>query len=431
MIAKLTQRSVDALKAGGVDVKLWDTTLRGFGVKTTPTGRKVFVFDYYTRPPLQRVRRRATLGLYGSITVDEARSRAKRLEGRVNAGEDPVGASRSARLSAKDATVQATSDEFLLEMAGKIKPRTAIEYKRLFKTSILPVLGRKSIADVSLRDVTALHSANRSTPSSANHILTLLGTLLYWSESRGYRPRGSITLEDVERYEEAYRERFLTAEEAGRLGAALTKAEKEGLRTPPAHRKHPKSKETAKHITKDAFKLIPADPFAVAAIRFLALTGWRRSEALSLKWLDVDLSRGAATLPHSKTGRSYRAIGAPAVALLAALPRLAGNPHVFPSTVLPGGHLSEVRRTWESVRHEAGLDDVRLHDLRHNVGSWSVALGTSLYITGALLGHIRAETTQRYAHLQEDVRKAAADAVSTEIALALSGKAGAKVIAIR
>jgi integrase len=431
MIARLTKRTVDALQAKGVDVFVWDKELKGFGVKVTPKDRRVFVYQYWTRPPLKRARRRATIGTFPTLAVEQAREAAQRLALRVANGEDPAGEASAARLSAKDATVAAVSEEFLEESIGKLKPRTADEYKRLFKTNIVPALGRKAIADVSLRDVTALHSANRATPSLANHVLTLLGTLLIWSESRGYRPRGSNPVSDVAKYPENYRERFLTAEEVGRLGAALTKAEREGLRPAPAHRKHPKREETAKHRTKDAFKLIPADPFAVAAIRFLALTGWRRSEALSLKWLDVDLSRGAATLPHSKTGRSYRAIGAPAVALLAALPRLHGSIYVFPSTAKPGGHLSEVRRTWESARHEAKLDDVRLHDLRHNVASWAVGGGTSLYLTGALLGHVRAETTQRYAHLQEDVRKAAADSVSTEIAAALNGKKGAKVVSLR
>jgi integrase len=410
MIGKLTKRAVDALRPQDVDSFFWDSELKGFGVKVTPKARRVFVYQYWTRPPLKRVRRRATIGTFPAITVEQAREAAHRLALRVSNGEDPAGEASAARLSAKDATVAAVSAEFLTESTGKLKPRTRAEYERLFKANIVPALGKKAIADVSLRDVTALHSANRETPSLANHVLTLLGTLLYWAESRGYRARGTNPVRDVEKYPENYRERFLSAEEVGRLGAALTKALERA-----------ESRDTPN----------PADLFAVAAIRFLALTGWRRGEALSLKWSDVDLKRGAATLPHSKTGRSYRAIGAPAVALLASLPRLQGSPYVFPSTMKPGHHLTEVRKTWDYARRGAGLSDVRLHDLRHNVASWAVGGGTSLYLTGALLGHVRAETTQRYAHLQEDARKAAADSVSSEIASALEGKKGAKTIPLR
>ena len=188
MIARLTKRTVDALAPGDVDAFAWDKELKGFGVKVTPKDRRVFVYQYWTRPPLKRARRRATIGTFPTLTVDQAREAANRLAFRVASGEDPAGAARASRLSAKDATVQAVSEEFLTENAGKLKPRTAGEYERLFKTSIRPVLGKKSIADVSLRDVTSLHSANRDTPSLANHILTLLGTLLYWSESRGLPP---------------------------------------------------------------------------------------------------------------------------------------------------------------------------------------------------------------------------------------------------
>lgn len=409
-VKKLTKVAVVAAVPDASDTFIWDSELKGFGLKVTPAGRRVFLFQYWTRPPLQRIRRRATIGTFPALTVEQAREAAKRLALRVANGEDPAGEARAARLSAKDATVEAISAEFLAENTGKLKPRTRAEYERLLKANIVPALGKKAIADVSLRDVTALHSAHRDKPSLANHILTLLGTLLYWAESRGYRERGTNPVRDVEKYPENYRERFLTAEEVGRLGGALTKAvERAESRGAPN----------------------PADLFAVAAIRFLALTGWRRSEALSLKWSDVDLKRGAATLPHSKTGRSYRAIGAPAAELLASLPRLEGSPYVFPSSMRPGHHLTEIRKTWESVRRDAGLEDVRLHDLRHSLASWAVGGGSSLYVVGSLLGHVHAQTTQRYAHLQEDARKAAADAVATEIAAALDGKEGASVIALR
>lgn len=97
----------------------------------------------YQNPP--RVRRRITLGSYGALTVDQAREATKRLLGRVSSGEDPAGEASLAKESARKATVALISAEYLADLAGKIKPRTADEYARLFKVNIVPVLGRKPI----------------------------------------------------------------------------------------------------------------------------------------------------------------------------------------------------------------------------------------------------------------------------------------------
>jgi integrase len=165
---------------------------------------------------------------------------------------------------------------------------------------------------------------------------------------------------------------------------------------------------------------IPANPYAVDGIRFLLLIEWREQEALTLRWSAIDLERGRVTLDETKTAKSHRAIGAPAIALIAALPRVAGSAFVFPGNV-EGQPLREIKRVWMAARHAANLDDVRLHDLRHTVASFAVGSGHSLYLTGKRLGHVRAATTQRYAPLADDARKAMADNVSGAIAAALAG----------
>jgi integrase len=164
---------------------------------------------------------------------------------------------------------------------------------------------------------------------------------------------------------------------------------------------------------------------AVAALRFLLLTGWREGEAVSLKWSEVDFSRGVATLQDTKTGRSARHLGAPALALLADLPRLAGSPCVFPGSK-PGTSFTDLGRLWDAVRHAAGLEDVRLHDLRHSFASVAAASGLSLPVIGALLGHRGVATTQRYAHLGDDPRKRAADKVAQRVAAALKAALDAR-----
>ncbi len=167
--------------------------------------------------------------------------------------------------------------------------------------------------------------------------------------------------------------------------------------------------------------------FAVAAIRLLVLTGARKSEILTLKWEHVDTERGCLRLPDSKTGAKVIPLGAAALEALSKIPRIEGNPYVLPG--LEGRHFVGLQRTWERIRKRAGLEDVRLHDLRHSWASVAVAGGDSLYLVGKVLGHQQASTTERYAHLADDPLKAVADKTAGRIAAAMkNGNGGAEVV---
>ncbi|MHB9005246.1 MAG: tyrosine-type recombinase/integrase, partial [Coriobacteriia bacterium] len=133
----------------------------------------------------------------------------------------------------------------------------------------------------------------------------------------------------------------------------------------------------------------------------------------------------------TKSVKSERALGVPAVELLRGLPRVPGSPYVFPGAN-PARPLGALRRLWGAVRHAAKLKEVRLHDIRHTAASHAIGGGLSLYVTGKLLGHKRAATTQRYAHLADDVQKRAADDMARAIDAALDGSTkGAKVLTMR
>lgn len=439
MKAKLTKQLVDRTRAKTADVLAWDSELPGFGLKVTPAGRKVFLFQYRTRGSSPR---RVTLGRHGALTVEQARAAARRIAGHVAAGDDPAAERREQRSQAKNATVEKLSADYLDALAARARPVSTYEYRRVFAKYVNPALGSRPVASLTLRDVSALHMANRERPIMANRIVTTLRAFLNWCERHGYRTRGSNPCRDVERFPERQRERFLSPAEVTALGAALTKAETEGLPVPDVlrSRKHGISKaqrakltgRTRRPYNRKAPPRPPerANPFATGAIRFLMLSGWREQEALTLKWNDVNPERGAATLGTTKTGRSQRRLGPPALALLKSLPRMAGSPYVFPGRD-PGKPLRELKRTWLAARHAAGLDDVRLHDLRHSFASFAVGSGLSLYLTGQLLGHKQAATTQRYAHFSDDVLAAGAAEVSGAIAAALAGTAGADVVPIK
>ena len=183
--------------------------------------------------------------------------------------------------------------------------------------------------------------------------------------------------------------RFLSDEELGRLGGALRVSEQLG--------EHPST---------------------TAAVKLLLLTGCRRGEILKLTWEEVDLDRRCLRLSDSKSGRKLVPLGAAAVVLLEQLPRLDGNPYVLPGTVA-NKHFVGLEKAWQRIRRRAGLDDVRLHDLRHNFASIAAGMGESLVVIGSLLGHADTASTARYAHLAPNPRQAAANRIAERLEAAI------------
>ena len=278
---------------------------------------------------------------------------------------------------------------------AKRKERTAAEYRRLFDNFILPVLGRKRIKDVTRSDVAGLHHKLRSTPYQANRVMALLSKLFNWAERHGYRSDGTNPCRHIEKFREEGRERHLSPAEMERLGAALAAAQFDGSAT----------------------------PWTVAAIRLLVFTGARLSEILTVRWGWVDTQAGTLTLPDSKTGRKVIHLNPPALEVLATLPRLEGNRFVICGRK-SGAHLVNLQKPWRAIRERAGLDDVRIHDLRHSFASVAAAGGMSLPLIGAMLGHSQPATTARYAHLAADPIKAASATVANQIAAAMAGQIG-------
>jgi integrase len=200
------------------------------------------------------------------------------------------------------------------------------------------------------------------------------------------RPDGSNPCRHVEKFGERKRERMLSAPELSRLGEALAGYE--------------------------------GSPFVVGAVNLLIFTGARLGEILGLRWDWIDLDRGEARLPDSKSGAKTLHLPPPALAVLATLPRIEGNPYVIVGH-RAGAPLVNLEKPWRAIRATVGLDDVRLHDLRHAFASIAASSGLGLPIIGKILGHTQPATTARYAHLASDLVKAAAAAVAEKIASAM------------
>ncbi len=169
------------------------------------------------------------------------------------------------------------------------------------------------------------------------------------------------------------------------------------------------------------------DPFAVAAIRLLILTGARLREIMHTKWDQVDREKGVIFLADSKTGGKPVYLSAAAQEVLAGIPRVAGNPHVI-AGAKHGAPRADLKKPWAAICRAAELEGLRLHDRRHSFASFGAGASLGLPIIGKLLGHTQAATTSRYAHLDVVPLRRGADTIGATISAAMNGDKSADIV---
>ena len=386
---RLTKRTVDAAAPSLERYIVWDTELKGFGLRVEPSGTKSFLIRYRSNGR----KRFLSVGRYGPLTPDVARGLAKGLLASVDCGEDPA----EARLKNRKAlTVRDLAARFLAEhVDAKRKCSTASHYRGAIDLYLLPKLGSRKAYDLTRTDLARLHLSMKHIPYRANHVLAVVASMYSFGSKNGLVPEGVNPALGIERYPEPRRERFLSSDELARLGDAFRRLELEG-----------------RHGS------------GIAALRLLLFTGARLREILNLRWESVDLERGMLFLPDSKTGRKTIVLGAPAIAVLDALDR-AGT------YVIEGKNVdqprADLKKPWAAAIKLADLPNLRIHDLRHSFASVGAGAGLGLPIVGKLLGHSQAATTERYAHLDADPVRRAADMIGDKISAALEGGGRRKI----
>ncbi|MCJ2071265.1 site-specific integrase [Methylobacterium sp. J-030] len=407
---KLTKRAVDAMVANERRYVLWDAELKGFGVRVEPSGAKSFILRYRAGGR-GSAKRFITLGKYGVITPEEARRSARDQLGLVARGSDP--AKDKARQKAA-ATIADVAQRFLAEhVTPKRKAATIASYRHALMARIVPEFGLLRAEAVTRADVARLHSHLSAKPATANYVLAVLSSLYSWCDRQGLVPEGYNPVVRVDRYRQQGRERYLTSEELQRLGNALHEAESVGLPWT-IDARSPK----AKHLPRPENRKTVLDPGAIAAIRLLILTGARLREILHLRWQEIDFERSLAFLPDSKTGRKTLTLSSPALVILRGLPRTA-SPFVVAGS-REGRPRADLQRPWAAICRSADLPGVRLHDLRHTFASIGAGESLGLPIVGKLLGHTQPQTTARYAHLDANPLRQAADLIASRINKALN-----------
>jgi integrase len=418
---RIAKKSVDALKCplGKDRVFLWDKDLAGFGMAAFPSGKKTYVVQYRQHGRS----RRFTIGDHGPLTPDQAREQAKIRLGEAAVGRDPVEQRRSERMVR---TFEEVADEFMrLHVATKRKSNTDDAYGRALRLHIIPAFGSKRIVDVRRLDVTRLHADLADIPYQANKALAVVSAIWNWAARRDEVERHSNPASGIERFPERGRERYLTSGELARLGDALREGETNGF--PYVVNE---SKATAKHAPKRERRSVTLDPFAVAAIRLLILTGARLREVLDAQWSQVDLERGVLFLRDSKTGAKPIYLSAAAQEVLVSLPHVDGNPYIIPGS-RDGAPRADLKKPWAALTRAARLEGLRIHDLRHSFASFGAGASLGLPIIGKLLGHSQAATTHRYAHLDADPMRRAVETIGARISAALEGTNSAEIVPMK
>lgn len=369
---KINQRTVQALAPRSSAYVEWDDETKGFGVRVNADGTKSYIAKY--RIGLRQ--RKKTLGRVDVMKAEAARKAAIKLIAAANDGVDIIEDRKAAESQPR---IHDLADKFECDyIPFHLKPSTQADYLRSIRLFIGPRLGERHVATIARSEIAAFHQSMAKTPYQANRVLGTLSVMLTQAEIWGMRSEGVNPCLRVKRFKEQKRERFLSSQEMARLAASLEEEELES-------------------------------PAAAAAFRLLILTGCRLGEIQKLQWRDVDFEREEIRLSDSKTGQRTVYLSPQGIALLKSIPRQTGNPYVI-SGKCPGEYLTDLQKPWRRVRARAGLDDVRIHDLRHTFAANAASSGLSLPMIGKLLGHTQAQTTARYAHLAADpVRKANAD----------------------
>ncbi len=378
---KLTKTAVESAQPQAKDIELRDTVVPGFLCKITPKGRRVFMLQYRTNAG---ERRKPALGLFGELTVEQARSLAQEWLAQVRRGGDPAADKAEARQAP---TVEELCKRFMEDYSKKRnKPSTRVGYQGVIDRCIIPLLGRKKVHDVKRPDVAGLMEKLSYKQTEANKAFSILRKMFNMAEVWGYRPDGTNPCRHVPMFPAGKSTHLISDDDMGKLFRQLDKIEVEGLEN---------------YVIPLAIRL----QFEFAA---------RRSEIVTLEWEWVDLENRRVVWPDSKTGGMSKPMSEEAYRLLSTAPRQEGNPYVLPSPRHPAQHLTtgEYYGGWCRVLKAAGATHVGTHGIRHRSATDIANSGIPVKVGMALTAHKTVVMFMRYVHTEDDPVREAAELVA-------------------
>jgi len=419
---KISRKALASMQPKEKITTYYDEDLRGFGMRVMPSGVKSWIVEYRPGAGGRSIaKKRFRIGGM-ELSPEQARTAAEKVLASVSLGSDPA-ADRAGERGAL--SIAEIADRFMRDHVKKKRKANSVEgYEGIIEKHIKPAIGKKAAEKVTRADLVKLHNKvsekqadGTGGPYAANKMLAVLSKLFNWASDLGLIKEGTNPTQ-FERFNEEQRERFLTGEELSQLGAALVEAETIGI----PHDVEG-DEENSRHRKRAHQRHVVYSPHITGAIRLLLLTGCRLREVLHLRWSEVDFERGLLFLPDSKTGRKTVVLSEAAIDVLKSVPRIgeyvvasesAGTPDEKPR--------HDLKKPWAAISQRAGLKGLRIHDLRHTFASVGAGGGLGLPVIGKLLGHSQASTTQRYAHLDIDPVRRAANIIAGNIASKIGGK---------
>jgi len=354
----------------------YDTQTPGLCVCVTENGTKTFYLYRWLAEQKRPIRYR--IGAFPGVTVEQARRKAAELNGAIATGDDPQGKRRAAR----DVPTFGDLWEHWLETHAKLHKKTWQEDVRIYDYYFASWKGRK-LSNIRRVDVQRLHArvGRENGIYQANRVLELLRAMFNKADDIGFR--GENPGVGVKPFREQSRDRFLLPSEMPAFFKALAEEESEAVRD---------------------------------AVYLLLFTGARLGNVLAMRWADLDMGRGVWRIPETKGGFPVVVpLTPPALDVLVRRHQQCnGSPWVLPGR---GGHLTTLRHAWGRILQRAGIDDLRIHDLRRTLGSWQAIQGASLLTIGKSLGHTDPKATAVYARLLLDpVRESTTRATAAMLA---------------
>jgi integrase len=388
---KLTKTAVDTATFGAKEYELRDTVVPGFLLKVTPAGRKIFMIQYRTNAG---ERRKPAIGRFGELTVEQARSIAQDWLADVRKGKDPS----AEKTAARDApSVKDLCTKFMEDYSKpKNRARTVESNEGYIKRHIVPRLGALKVREVTRSDVSGLVTRMKSTPVTANRVLSCLRKMFNMAEVWGFRDDGTNPCRHIPKYPESGKTRLITDGEMVRLFRYLKLADEEGLE----------------------------HPFVNLGIRLQFAFAARMSEIISMKWDRVDFVNRRVVWPDSKTGEISKPMSEDVFVLLSNTQRLEGSPYVVPSIFKPERPMSQNTyfKGWKRILARAEIPHVGTHGIRHRATTEIANSGVPVKVGMQLTAHKTVTQFMRYVHTEDDPVRAAAETVASRRRVVLSGQ---------
>lgn len=330
---------------------------------------------------------KVTLGACDRMPIARARNIAAEMV--KEATDQSKSSLRTAAALSGKTSLHDFAETFLLDCATRWKASTLATNRRCVERVLIPAFGDRPLDKITREDVVSWMQDSSIADGSKNRALPVLSSLFAHAELLGALPPETNPCAGLRRKTRTFRATYLTGEDYAVLGRVLDRFE-------------------------------TAHPDAVAAIRFLALTGCRKSEAFMLTHAMIDGNRAA--LPDAKSGPKSIWLGKAAQRIVRQ--RKHSQPLVFGTRGRPLDD-TDMQPVWREARQALGMPKLRLHDLRHNFASVAVSRGHSLIVVGGLLGHKEKGSTAGYAHLADRHIERAAERVGRHFGKIMRRKDGA------